>query len=152
MRSFAPGCWQQQAVLLAHGCVCAVLFRDLRYFVPNPSYSAAKKRKHGHQAASTPAAAGSRPAAVELPVTHPPPAAPVRAAPTATDAGGNDGAADGAAVVVEIHAGSGVEEVPAELELLKGVHAFAEPGHLLALMGGSGVSCSANQTAYVSAA
>lgn len=30
------------------------------------------------------------------------------------------------------------EEVPQELELLKGINAFATPGNLLALMGGSG--------------
>jgi ABC-type nitrate/sulfonate/bicarbonate transport system ATPase subunit len=45
-------------------------------------------------------------------------------------------------VVVEVQAGGPAvdesAEVPEELELLKGINAFAEPGSLLALMGGSG--------------
>lgn len=34
--------------------------------------------------------------------------------------------------------GAGAEEIPAELELLKGITGFAEPCMLMALMGGSG--------------
>jgi ABC-type histidine transport system ATPase subunit len=37
-------------------------------------------------------------------------------------------------------AAADVEDVPQELELLKGINAFAVPGNLVALMGGSGVS------------
>jgi hypothetical protein len=38
---------------------------------------------------------------------------------------------------------AGLQEVPQELELLKGINAFATPGNLVALMGGSGglVAC-----------
>ena len=36
------------------------------------------------------------------------------------------------------HAAEVVEDVPQELQLLKGINAFATPGNLLALMGGSG--------------
>jgi ABC-type histidine transport system ATPase subunit len=34
-----------------------------------------------------------------------------------------------------------MEEVPQELELLKGINAFATSGNLVALMGGSGGFC-----------
>jgi ABC-type glutathione transport system ATPase component len=49
---------------------------------------------------------------------------------------------DGSIVVVEVLAGGpavdGSAEVPEELELLKGINTFSQPGSLLALMGGSG--------------
>lgn len=41
-------------------------------------------------------------------------------------------------VVVQVQGGSEEEAPPAELELLKGINMHAEPGNLLALMGGSG--------------
>ncbi|MEW5311977.1 MAG: hypothetical protein WDW38_003643 [Sanguina aurantia] len=65
-----------------------LVFQDLRYFVPNPSYK-------GKSAAAKPAKADEE-------------------------------------------SGPGPEEVPAELELLKGITGFAEPCMLMALMGGSG--------------
>jgi ABC-type transport system involved in cytochrome bd biosynthesis fused ATPase/permease subunit len=57
-------------------------------------------------------------------------------------AAGSQVTAHDSVVVVEVQAGGAAvddaAEVPGELELLKGINAFAEPGNLLALMGGSG--------------
>jgi ABC-type transport system involved in cytochrome bd biosynthesis fused ATPase/permease subunit len=75
-----------------------------------------------------------------LPVAQQPYAA---AGPGVAHSAAQGDAHDAIVVVVEVQAVSaaavdGPAEVPEELELLKGVNAFAEPGSLLALMGGSG--------------
>jgi ABC-type glutathione transport system ATPase component len=107
--------------------------RDLRYFVPNPSFKG--KGKNTKRA----------PAAETLPVTQQQPDAAVTLGSSNSSTQADSAHTDGSVVVVEVQAGtaavdaaSSAAEVPEELELLKGINAFAEPGSLLALMGGSG--------------
>jgi hypothetical protein len=126
--------------------------------VPNPSAGGKKKKKHnssrgrsitsGRTIATT--SSGSAPSNIELP-------AATSAAPGAdlhtVDSHNSSSSAEAAGVVVRVSvadsaalsqggtAAADVEDVPQELELLKGINAFAVPGNLVALMGGSGVCC-----------
>ncbi|WIA20601.1 hypothetical protein OEZ85_004985 [Tetradesmus obliquus] len=106
-----------------------LVVRDLKYFVPNPSFKG-KAAKKTPTTTTAPAAAPANPAAAYIP--------PVTQLQQSSAAA----SAQDSVVVVEVQAGAAAAdepaEVPEELELLKGVNAFAEPGQLLALMGGSG--------------
>eukprot|EP00877_Chromochloris_zofingiensis_P010755 jgi/Chrzof1/5933/Cz16g21030.t1 len=86
-----------------------LVFRDLRYYVPNPAYNAGCCGRPPKPAAK--AAGAGKPG---------------------PDVESGDGAAAAAAGTFE------PLEVPAKLELLKGITGYAVPGELMALMGGSG--------------
>lgn len=168
-------CWVQQGM--------HAVYRNLRYFVPNPSFAG---KKGGRKAPWASTSSSCNTASQSLPVTAPP-AAAVSGSSYATATTGPDSssatvtaqlsystAASEAAlasseqssngsiavtapaapnagipatgnsdtvVLVQVQAGGTEEEAPpAELELLKGINMHAEPGNLLALMGGSGGS------------
>lgn len=126
------GCLHITLAVVCLHCECCAVHRDLKYFVPNPSFKG-KAAKKTPATTIAPAAAPSNPAAADIPpVTQQQQQQQSSAAASAHDS----------VVVVEVQAGAAAvnepAEVPEELELLKGVNAFAEPGQLLALMGGSG--------------
>lgn len=135
-------------------------FSCCRYFVPNPSAAGKKKQSKSSSNASSrrssaagrnssmPSSGGS--VAQSLSNT-----AHLRAADSTASSEAQ--AAEAAGVMVRVSvAGStsqgGVtvveEDVPQELELLKGINAFATPGNLVALMGGSGAPTTADDVTH----
>lgn len=143
---------------LTSGCWSCLCLCPCRYFVPNPS--AAGKKKKGNSSSrrtstSVATSSGGASSNIELPLTT---AAAPGATAAATGAGlqtvdshDSNGSAEAAGVMVRVSvagsaavsqggaaAAADVEDVPQELELLKGINAFAVPGNLVALMGGSG--------------
>jgi hypothetical protein len=102
-----------------------VLFFD-RYIVPNPSYKGKAKKQRQSQPEST--AAATTASIEEHAATLKKHSGEVTVQVVSADQPSAAGAAG------EQHA----EDVPKELMLLKGVTGYAEPGILMALMGGSG--------------
>lgn len=121
-----------------------------RYFVPNPSYTGKKARGAGKGSSMT---SSRRSSTAALP-TASPDSAQAHPAALGPDLQTVDSADSGsptatAGVMVRVSVpgamsqmdNGAAEEVLQELELLKGVNAFATPGNLVALMGGSGAGC-----------
>ncbi|GBF90608.1 ABC transporter G family member protein [Raphidocelis subcapitata] len=112
-------------------------FRDIHYSVPNPAYRKAAAKRHAAAEAAAAAAQaeadGAPPGDVESARGRL--AADSRAGTPAgagAGGGGDDGASEEAA-----EAADALAAMP-QLELLKGITGYVEPGQLMALMGGSG--------------
>lgn len=133
--------------------VLSLLMPRCRYFVPNPSATSSSRRLNGpsrRSSAAGTAGSGTASAATSSGGAAEGALSPVGAQPGGSLGGDHSAAAESGAVVrVSVPgrvsqpgpAAGGMEEVPQELELLKGINAFATSGNLVALMDGSGGFC-----------
>jgi hypothetical protein len=109
-----------------------LIFQDLHYYVPNPaaaSSGTADARSSRKKAAAAAAAAGGGENVAAITTS-------TRQSTMGDQAAAKQQTVPAVGPTRQQEATD--SDIPAELELLKGLTAFAEPGRLLALMGGSG--------------